>query len=169
MNKKSSYAVEHGLTQPLSGGTDVMQKLQNQLLEDQGRPPRPENHRLANNLLPVEMAQGKTAGLAPYQEIGACIAMLDRIRQGMKDKTLGKGYSSMETTIVIRSIEATTYQLEGLLNNLLEKTPRTATIPDTTGHQASNEKLAAFQYTPDGTGRLMWAADEPVLPIEVPR
>jgi len=39
--------IEHGYEEPLAGGTDVMRKLQNQLLEEQGRPPRPEASRLA--------------------------------------------------------------------------------------------------------------------------
>lgn len=39
--------VEHGYSEPLAGGTDVMRKLQNRLLEEQGRPPRPESPRLA--------------------------------------------------------------------------------------------------------------------------
>jgi hypothetical protein len=39
--------VEHGYDEPLAGGTDVMRKLQNRLLEEQGREPRPESPRLA--------------------------------------------------------------------------------------------------------------------------
>lgn len=39
--------IDHGYDQPLSGGTDVMKRLQDQLLIEQGREPRPKNPRLA--------------------------------------------------------------------------------------------------------------------------
>jgi hypothetical protein len=39
--------VDHGYDEPLAGGTDVMRKLQNRLLTEQGREPRPESPRLA--------------------------------------------------------------------------------------------------------------------------
>ena len=38
---------EHGADQPIGGGFDVMQQLQNERLKDQGRPLRPENTKLA--------------------------------------------------------------------------------------------------------------------------
>lgn len=41
------HQVDHGYGEPLAGGTDVMRKLQNRLLEEQGREPRPESPRLA--------------------------------------------------------------------------------------------------------------------------
>ena len=75
--KRASLADDHGLIQPLSGGTDVMQKLQNSLLKEQGRPPREENNRLANtkesvmsNLLPVEIAQAREARFAEGDTAG---------------------------------------------------------------------------------------------------
>jgi hypothetical protein len=40
-------AVPHGYDQPLSGGTDVMKRLQDKLLHEQGRPERDKNPRLA--------------------------------------------------------------------------------------------------------------------------
>jgi hypothetical protein len=39
--------VDHGYKQPLSGGTDVMKRLQDELLHEQGRPEREKNPRLA--------------------------------------------------------------------------------------------------------------------------
>ena len=39
--------VDHGYNESLSGGTDVMRSLQNRLLIEQGRDPRPDNPRLA--------------------------------------------------------------------------------------------------------------------------
>ncbi len=75
--RRASLADDHGLIQPLSGGTDVMQKLQNSLLKEQGRPPREENNRLANtkesvmsNLLPVEIAQAREARFAEGDTAG---------------------------------------------------------------------------------------------------
>lgn len=41
--------VDHGYTEPLAGGTDVMRKLQNRFLTEQGREPRPESPRLATH------------------------------------------------------------------------------------------------------------------------
>jgi hypothetical protein len=35
--------IDHGYDQPLAGGTDVMKRLQDQLLHEQGRPPRDPN------------------------------------------------------------------------------------------------------------------------------
>lgn len=40
--------IDHGYNQPLSGGWDIMKRLQDQLLIEQGRPPREPNPRLAN-------------------------------------------------------------------------------------------------------------------------
>ena len=40
--------VDHGYGEPLAGGTDVMRKLQNRLLQEQGNEPRPESPRLAS-------------------------------------------------------------------------------------------------------------------------
>lgn len=45
------HAVDHGYGEPLAGGTDVMRKLQNRLLHEQGREERPESPRLATNSL----------------------------------------------------------------------------------------------------------------------
>lgn len=42
-------SIDHGYREPLAGGTDVMRKLQNQLLHEQGREQRPESPRLATN------------------------------------------------------------------------------------------------------------------------
>jgi hypothetical protein len=39
--------IDHGYTEPLAGGTDVMRKLQNQFLHEQGREQRPDSPRLA--------------------------------------------------------------------------------------------------------------------------
>lgn len=44
--------VDHGYDEPLAGGTDVMRKLQNRLLTEQGREPRPESSRLAAGAKP---------------------------------------------------------------------------------------------------------------------
>jgi hypothetical protein len=41
--------VEHGYDQPLAGGTDVMKRLQDRLLIEQGKQPREPNPRLASN------------------------------------------------------------------------------------------------------------------------
>lgn len=41
--------IDHGYEQPLSGGTDVMKRLQNQLLLEQGREPRDVGPRLASD------------------------------------------------------------------------------------------------------------------------
>lgn len=38
--------IDHGYDAPLAGSTDVMQKLQNELLKEQGRKPRPGNHQI---------------------------------------------------------------------------------------------------------------------------
>jgi len=38
--------VDHGYVEPLAGGTDVMQQLQNRLLREQGSKPRDPNKRL---------------------------------------------------------------------------------------------------------------------------
>jgi hypothetical protein len=48
--------VEHGYGEPLAGGTDVMRKLQNRLLHEQGRPQRPESPRLARTKVTDEEA-----------------------------------------------------------------------------------------------------------------
>lgn len=40
--------IDHGYDQPLAGGTDVMKRLQDQLLIEQGREPREPNPRLAS-------------------------------------------------------------------------------------------------------------------------
>ena len=37
------HDIDHGYDQPLAGGTDVMRRLQNQYLREQGRPERPSN------------------------------------------------------------------------------------------------------------------------------
>lgn len=42
--------IDHGYDQPLSGGWDIMKRLQDQLLIEQGREPREPNPRLANGL-----------------------------------------------------------------------------------------------------------------------
>lgn len=44
--------VGHGYGEPLAGGTDIMRKLQNRLLHEQGRPQRPESPRLASRTDP---------------------------------------------------------------------------------------------------------------------
>jgi len=41
------HEVDHGYDQPLAGGSDVMKRLQNKLLQEQGQPQRPDNPRLA--------------------------------------------------------------------------------------------------------------------------
>ena len=43
--------IDHGYDQPLSGGFDVMKRLQDQLLIEQGREPRKKNPRLASSIL----------------------------------------------------------------------------------------------------------------------
>lgn len=39
--------IDHGYGEPLAGGTDVMRRLQNQFLHEQGRDPRPESPKVA--------------------------------------------------------------------------------------------------------------------------
>jgi len=46
--------VDHGYSEPLAGGTDVMRNLQNRLLEEQGREPRPVGERLASTGLKLK-------------------------------------------------------------------------------------------------------------------
>ena len=41
--------IDHGYEQPLAGGTDVVKRLQDQLLVEQGRPKREPNPRLASS------------------------------------------------------------------------------------------------------------------------
>jgi len=45
--------VGHGYGEPLAGGTDVMRKLQNRLLHEQGNPQRPESPRLAAQVVNI--------------------------------------------------------------------------------------------------------------------
>lgn len=45
-------SVDHGYNQPLSGGFDIMKRLQDSLLKEQGRSPRPKNPRLASSSEP---------------------------------------------------------------------------------------------------------------------
>ena len=44
------HEIDHGYNQPLSGGWDIMKRLQDRLLIEQGRPPREPNPRLASRV-----------------------------------------------------------------------------------------------------------------------
>lgn len=84
--KKSSYVgnpsgdsiypvkVDHGYGEPLAGGTDVMRKLQNRLLVEQGREPRPESPRLAATKFQTPVMRG------PYYNMGdGLVALVDAV------------------------------------------------------------------------------------------
>lgn len=55
--------IDHGYGQPLSGGWDIMKRLQDQLLIEQGSKPRDPNPRLASDLQRhlIRVMQGGTA------------------------------------------------------------------------------------------------------------
>jgi hypothetical protein len=59
--------VDHGYDQPLAGGTDVMKRLQDQLLIEQGREPREKNPRLAASL---QSMTWKEAGMYQWKYTG---------------------------------------------------------------------------------------------------
>lgn len=56
--------IDHGYTEPLAGGTDVMRRLQNQFRHEQGREQRPESPRLAAEKYRT------TAVRSPYYSMG---------------------------------------------------------------------------------------------------
>lgn len=55
--------IDHGYTEPLAGGTDVMRKLQNQFLHEQGREQRPDSPRLARGPLNADKLSVELAHL----------------------------------------------------------------------------------------------------------
>jgi len=52
-----NHVVDHGVDQPLSGGSDVMKQLQNEYLTEQGRPQREDTPRLAQWLANISDQQ----------------------------------------------------------------------------------------------------------------
>lgn len=101
-NGKGIYPVkvEHGYGEPLAGGTDVMRKLQNRLLEEQGRPPRPESPRLA-------AAKHQTGVLRePYYKMGdGLVGLTDaarsepQLREDTKLQKLIKDVAKAQTAL----------------------------------------------------------------------
>lgn len=65
--------IDHGYDQPLSGGWDIMKRLQDKLLHEQGSPEREKNPRLAGqNLIEVPLAPPIPSGLIePYRRLDA--------------------------------------------------------------------------------------------------
>lgn len=61
--------IDHGYDQPLAGGTDVMKRLQDQLLIEQGREPRESNPRLASTHTASEVQRGIIKVLASHPEV----------------------------------------------------------------------------------------------------
>jgi hypothetical protein len=71
--------IDHGYGEPLAGGTDVMRRLQNQFLVEQGREPRPESPRLARGPLDADKLSVELAHL--QSDLNALEAMVRESRE----------------------------------------------------------------------------------------
>jgi len=85
--------IDHGYNEPLAGGTDVMKRLQDQLLIEQGSEPREPNPRLAF----CQTVQSRVAALARESD-GA----RDAVRVALRDYMEATG----ETVVVATAVEA---------------------------------------------------------------
>jgi hypothetical protein len=92
-------SIDHGYTQPLAGAHDVMQQLQSNLLVEQGRPPRPENHHLASNKVMLKNTDLRN----PYYALSDASGAFARFAEGdgdlRKDKKLIKLLKSIEDLV----------------------------------------------------------------------
>lgn len=183
--RTASFEDDHGLSQPLSGGTDVMQKLQNRLRVEQGLSTRPENNRLANtkdfdmsDLLPVEIAQlraarfeeGDTAGWEKWMKTQPQSVQDDW--QANKEKYGDKFKTAGLLPVEIAQLRAARFE-EGDTAGW-EKWMKTQPQSVQDDWQANKEKYrdkfktaakrldkpgkkaSLVEYKPDGTGRLVW-------------
>jgi hypothetical protein len=171
--RRASLADDHGLIQPLSGGTDVMQKLQNSLLKEQGRPPREENNRLANtkesvmsNLLPVEIAQAREARFAEGDTAGWEAWMKTQPQtvqddwQANKEKYGDKFKTAGMLPVEIAQLKTSKFS-EGDTAGF-EKWMKTQPKEVQDDWAANKEKYgdqfknASLEFVPDGTGHVVW-------------
>lgn len=84
------HEVDHGYDQPLAGGSDVMKRLQNRLLQEQGQPQRPENPRLANRVALRHLAELNWKGVA----------------QKLLDRSKGTAQSDLHYRAYLRAVVA---------------------------------------------------------------
>ena len=104
--------IGHGYDEPLAGGTDVMRKLQNQLLHEQGRDPRPESPRLAAVAKPSVPKLRKPLA-DTVAKVGALLDVVKMNPSVRGDRTLqGKANALKDALDALHSYIDDTYTLE---------------------------------------------------------